>query len=367
MTNRLIRVLFVDDEEHNLASFRAAFRRDFVVETCINPEDAVSLVQENEFHVVVSDQRMPEMSGIDLFSHLHPSNPDQVKILCTAYADIQVLMDALNHGQVFRFISKPWNEDELRVAIIDAYDQHLTRVKLKKSNQELLAALDELEKFIYTVAHDLRAPLLSIEGLIDLARRMPQQQAEFIDRIDQSIKRLDEQLVKMVQYYKASNKKLERQEINLAEEIKLVLESLRYLDAGRSIQTDIEIHPDLIITTDKVKLQAILSNLISNAMKYVDYSKPAPRIRVSGHKEENTLVLKVQDNGIGIAEENLSRVFGLFFTEGSRAKGSGLGLYIVHESVIRLGGRIDIQSEKGIGTTFTLVLPDLKTVIADDY
>lgn len=360
MTHRLIRVLFVDDEEHNLASFRAAFRRDFLVETCIDPAEAVAMVAEKEFHVVVSDQRMPGMSGIDLFSRVHPSNPDQVKILCTAYADIQVLMDALNRGQVFRFISKPWNEDELRVAIIDAYDQHLTRVKLKKSNQELLAALDELEKFIYTAAHDLRAPLLSIEGLIDLARRMPQQQAEFIDRIDQSVRRLDEQLVKMVQYYKASNKNLEPQEINVAEETKLVLESLRYLESGKGIQVDIEISPDLTVISDKVKLQAVLSNLISNAMKYADYSKPAPIIRISGRKEENKLILKVEDNGIGISEENLKRVFGLFFTEGSRAKGSGLGLYIVHEAVERLGGSIEIQSEKGRGSTFSLIIPDLK-------
>ena len=95
-------------------------------------------------------------------------------------------------------------------------------------------------------------------------------------------------------------------------------------------------------------------------MKYADYSKPAPIIRISGRKEENKLILKVEDNGIGISEENLKRVFGLFFTEGSRAKGSGLGLYIVHEAVERLGGSIEIQSEKGRGSTFSLIIPDLK-------
>lgn len=360
MSHRLIKVLFVDDEEHNLASFRAAFRRDFHVDTCIDPEQAIQMVRDNEYHVVVSDQRMPGLSGIDFFSRIHPSNPDQVKILCTAYADIQVLMDALNRGQVFRFISKPWNEDELRVSIIDAYDQHLTRIKLKKSNEELRAALDELEKFIYTAAHDLRAPLLSIEGLIDLTRRIPQRNEEFLGRIDQSVHRLDEQLVKMVQYYKASNKNIEPEEILLADEIRLVLESLRFLESSAGIQIDLDIPPDLLFVSDKVKFQAILNNLLSNAVKYADPSKSNRMIRITAHQENDEIRLLVEDNGIGISEENLSRVFGLFFTEGSRAKGSGLGLYIVHEAVVRLGGTIDIQSEKGRGSTFTLTLPNLK-------
>ncbi|MFY7848030.1 MAG: ATP-binding protein [Bacteroidia bacterium] len=367
MSHRIIKVLFVDDEEHNLASFRAAFRRDFHVDTCIDPEQATEMVGQNHYHVVVSDQRMPGLSGIDFFSRIHPSNPDQVKILCTAYADIQVLMDALNRGQVFRFVSKPWNEDELRVAIIDAYDQHLTRIKLKKSNEELRAALDELEKFIYTAAHDLRAPLLSIEGLIDLTRRMPQKQEEFIGRIDQSVRRLDEQLVKMVQYYKASNKNIEPEEILLEEEIKLVLESLRYQDASAGIRIALEVPPNLRFISDKVKLQAILNNLLSNAVKYADPAKSDRMIRVAATQENAEIRLVVEDNGIGISEENLSRVFGLFFTEGSRAKGSGLGLYIVHEAVVRLGGRIDIQSEKGKGTMFALVLPELKTITVDDF
>jgi signal transduction histidine kinase len=90
-------------------------------------------------------------------------------------------------------------------------------------------------------------------------------------------------------------------------------------------------------------------------------------IRVTATQENAEIRLVVEDNGIGISEENLSRVFGLFFTEGSRAKGSGLGLYIVHEAVVRLGGRIDIQSEKGKGTTFTLVLPELKSLTSEDY
>lgn len=367
MSHRIIKVLFVDDEEHNLSSFRAAFRRDFHIDTCIDSEMAIEMVNQNDYHVVVSDQRMPGLSGIDFFSRIHPSNPDQVKILCTAYADIQVLMDALNRGQVFRFISKPWNEDELRVGIIDAYDQHLTRKKLKKSNEELRAALDELEKFIYTAAHDLRAPLLSIEGLIDLTRRLPQQQEEFIGRIDQSVRRLDEQLVKMVQYYKASNKNIEPTEINLEEEVRLVLESLRYQDASAGIRIELEMPSGLRFVSDKVKLQAILNNLLSNAVKYADPAKSDRMIRVCAEQVDQETRLVVQDNGIGISEENLSRVFGLFFTEGSRAKGSGLGLYIVHEAVVRLGGRIDIQSEKGKGTTFTLVLPELKSLTSEDY
>jgi two-component system, sensor histidine kinase and response regulator len=354
-----IRLLFVDDEEHNLTAFKAAFRRDFNIETCIDPKLAIELVRQKNFHVIISDQRMPGMSGIEMFGHLHEFQPDSVKILCTAYADIQVLMDALNRGHIFRFISKPWNEDELKVAIIDAYEQHQTRIKLKKSNEELLATLDELEKFIYTAAHDLRAPLLSIEGLIDLCRQLPDRQDEFFLRIHQSVKRLDDQLVKMVQYYKASNAQLDPDKIKLLDEVKLVLDSLKFLDNSEPVQVELTIPENYTMSSDRIKLRAILNNLISNALKYSDPSKSDKWIRISAASQNNGTTIVISDNGIGISEENISRIFGLFFTEGSRAKGSGLGLYIVHEAVERLDGTIDIHSQKGVGSTFSLFLPDL--------
>jgi len=354
-----IQLLFVDDEEHNLTAFKAAFRRDFNIETCLDPKLAIELANQKTYHVIISDQRMPGMTGIEMFGKLHETQPDSVKILCTAYADIQVLMDALNRGHIFRFISKPWNEDELKVAIIDAYEQHQTRVKLKKSNEELLATLDELEKFIYTAAHDLRAPLLSIEGLIDLCRQLPERQDEFFNRIQQSVKRLDDQLVKMVQYYKASNAQLDPENILLLDEIKLVLDSLKFLENAAPVQIDLSIPVQYQIKSDRIKLRAILNNLISNAIKYSDPSKADKWIRISAAAHGNGTTIVIADNGIGISEHNISRIFGLFFTEGSRAKGSGLGLYIVHEAVERLGGTIDIQSQKGVGSTFTLFLPDL--------
>ena len=125
MADEIIRVLYLDDEEANLFSFKAAFRREFEVHTCIEPHQAVRLMDEHEFHVVLSDQRMPRISGVEFFELVMPDHPDVSRVLVTGYADTDAVVDAINKGQVYRFVSKPWNEEELRT-VIRLLDCHKT-------------------------------------------------------------------------------------------------------------------------------------------------------------------------------------------------------------------------------------------------
>ena len=117
MAEETIRVLYLDDEEANLFSFKAAFRREFEVHTCLEPHQAVRLLDEHDFHVVLSDQRMPRISGVEFFELIMPDHPDVSRVLVTGYADTDAVVDAINKGQVYRFVSKPWNEEELRNVI----------------------------------------------------------------------------------------------------------------------------------------------------------------------------------------------------------------------------------------------------------
>ena len=144
MADEIIRVLYLDDEEANLFSFKAAFRREYEVHTCIEPHQAVRLMDEHEFHVVLSDQRMPRISGVEFFEMVMPDHPDVSRVLVTGYADTDAVVDAINKGQVYRFVSKPWNEEELRTVIRSGYYLNRSRVQNAEQGAEVLAMLEKL-------------------------------------------------------------------------------------------------------------------------------------------------------------------------------------------------------------------------------
>lgn len=116
----MINVLYLDDEVHNLTAFRAAFRRDFQVHVTTEPTDAVRILREHPIEVIISDQKMPKLSGVEFFELIAPDYPDPVRMLLTGHADIDAVIDAINKGQIYKYISKPWNETELRELVQEA-------------------------------------------------------------------------------------------------------------------------------------------------------------------------------------------------------------------------------------------------------
>lgn len=141
---RDIKVLYLDDEPHNLTAFKASFRRDFTVFTTDAVEEAKEILRENEIHVIISDQRMPDMTGIQFFENILEAHPKPIRMLLTGYADINAVIDAINKGQVFKYFSKPWDDNDIRENVIKAYeiyrlreDNRILTDKLVDVNQKL--------------------------------------------------------------------------------------------------------------------------------------------------------------------------------------------------------------------------------------
>lgn len=130
-------VLYVDDEQTNLFSFKASFRREFNLFTAISGEEGLKILADNDIHIVISDQRMPGMTGIEFFQKMLEDFPKPIRILLTSYADINAVIDAINKGEVYRYVTKPWNTDELKNIILAAYEIF----SLRKENEELTAQL----------------------------------------------------------------------------------------------------------------------------------------------------------------------------------------------------------------------------------
>ncbi len=145
MSESKISILYVDDEENNLNSFKATFRRDFDVTVAISGAEAIELIKQKDFELIITDQRMPGMTGVEFLSSIIKDHPDPIRILLTGYADIQAVIDAVNKGQIYQYVSKPWDEQQLRVIISNAFEIFSLRRENKELMKSLLRANEQLE------------------------------------------------------------------------------------------------------------------------------------------------------------------------------------------------------------------------------
>lgn len=145
MSANKITILYVDDEENNLFSFKATFRIRYNVLVAISGEEALKILAAKKVHVIITDQRMPEMTGVDFLEKVLERFPDPMRILLTGYADMNAVVDAVNKGKIFHYLAKPWNEEELDMTIKRAYEKYLEKAELENMNQKLTGSNDQLE------------------------------------------------------------------------------------------------------------------------------------------------------------------------------------------------------------------------------
>jgi len=145
MAESRIKILYVDDEENNLNSFKAAFRREYDVTVALSAKDAKELLKTESFEIIITDQRMPGITGVEFLASIIDEYPEAIRMLLTGYADIQAVIDAINKGQIFQYITKPWDEQQMRVVINNAYEIFSLRKENKKLLQSLMRANEQLE------------------------------------------------------------------------------------------------------------------------------------------------------------------------------------------------------------------------------
>lgn len=147
-------ILYVDDEEHNLHSFKASLRREFNVYTAISPDEALEYLDKEDLRVILSDQRMPKKTGVEFFAELKETHPEPVRILLTGYSDMQAVVDAINQGEIYRYLTKPWDAPSM----ISTINQAIEIFNLRRENKRLLS---ELKRVNGQLEFYLRQKLLS--------------------------------------------------------------------------------------------------------------------------------------------------------------------------------------------------------------
>lgn len=358
--NPKIKVLYLDDEANNLQSFKAAFRRDYQVFTAQNSEEAFSILKTIKPHVIFSDQRMPVTTGVEFFNAVRQVFPDPVRVLITGFTDVQAIIEAINRGHIYRYITKPWSESEIRVAIENAYDLYQTRKQLESKIEDLEKANHQLNRFIYSASHDLRAPLATVLGVIRVARiELKDELAKnYLDKIQTTIEKLDILVNHIIDYYKNTRAENHNTEIRIADLLEDIMETIRSERGQGDALLDASIDQRAPFVADEFRLRIILSQLIANAIKFKKLEQDQARIDFGFSCDENLARISVKDHGIGILDDHLEQVFQMFFKTKEKSSGSGLGLFIVKEALEKMNGDIEVNSTPGMGTTFILKIPN---------
>ncbi len=237
---------------------------------------------------------------------------------------------------------------------------HENASRLLQSNHQLAKLNEELDRFVYSTSHDLRAPLLSVQGLVRLTGQTSHmdERKRYDEMIMARLSALDSFIKEITDYSRNNRLEISREPINLGTMANEIWDSLKYSSDAADIEFINEIPAPLLVTNDGKRLHVVISNLISNAIRYHDHRKEKKYIRLHLQLTPASFTLHVEDNGQGIAPELHTKIFDMFFRGNESSQGSGLGLYIVKETIAKLSGTIQLTSIPRQGSTFSIIMPN---------
>jgi light-regulated signal transduction histidine kinase (bacteriophytochrome) len=357
--NKNIKVLYVDDEINNLSSFKASFRFDYKIFIAQTPEEAINTLNQNpDINIILCDQRMPVTTGVDFLESVRKLHPKPVRMLITGYTDVESVIDAVNRGNIFRYIKKPWVEHEIKAAIEEAYKFYMASSLLAVKNEELQKAYNALDEFSYSVTHGLRDPILSVVSLVEIGKSMesmPPEAAEIIDMIGQAMLQLDSFIENTHDHHRMKRGEVEFGEVWFPDIVKSLSDIYDIEAKVNNIQYTVSVKQDEKIISSEILLTMILNNLLSNAFKYYNRNETNRFIQLNINVDKKDTTITIKDNGIGLPDSHLNDIFGS--DEGTDVHSMTLGMHNVKKAVNILNGTINFDSQLGIGSTFTLVIP----------
>lgn len=310
------------------------------------------------------------ITGFALFGH-------KDRPLAILFASISVLLFFLSYWGGFTIQpSRVYTEQFLRVNfainfvvsfttgiallyfLIDI--NHATERELVSKNELLTKANQELDRFVYSASHDLRAPLRSLLGLIEVSQKSQEAEEvqQCLDLMRQRVHNLDDLIREIIDFSRNARQEVKRERFLLLPIVKEIVDNLKFAEGLEKVYVRIDISPEFEVVSDQARLKVILNNLIGNAFKYHDESKEQQEVFVKAAQEGNQSRIDIEDNGVGIAEEHQNKIFEMFYRAHEKSQGSGLGLYIVRETLAKVKGSIQLKSKPGGGSVFSVWLPE---------
>ncbi|NHB67474.1 hybrid sensor histidine kinase/response regulator [Perlabentimonas gracilis] len=375
------KILYVDDDKENLTGFEISLSRSFGIETAENSQVAYSILQSSDdIGVVLVDYKMPKEDGISFVDRIKDEFPDLIFIITSAWADMDVVIKAMNMNCFYGFIQKPWNYDELTITLKNALEHFEVKRDNKRLNAELLQQNEALEVairrekeanrvknvFLQNISHEIRTPLNSIIGFSNLIKQnLPSDTkvAAYSDLVIQG----GYELLRTIHNILESALIFSNQVVvsSTPFDIKAMVNRLVGEAVDRVAKKNLTLQckgiDEVVIVNDELKVQYILRVLLDNAIKFT--SKGSISISVldgSEISDDEVVLVRVSDTGMGIDKKDIDMIFQPFkqVDDSSTRQfgGSGIGLFIAKSYAELLGGRISVESEPNRGSVFSLIL-----------
>ncbi len=368
-------VLFVDDEPENLAVFEAACAGRFSVLTATTGVEALEILRATDVAVLLADQRMPVMSGLELLEHARRRFPEVVRMLVTAYSDLQTAVGAINRGQVRRYLKKPWDHDELLSTLSEAVEYHDMRAKLSALERRLVETerVYSLGVISAGLARELRAPVGAIcasvararsllrpvaDSLATSTRAQAAQKAQLVDADEElaEAELASKRVLDVARGVEIPNGPCARETVDASEVLRL---SLRLMQNELKVLGSLEIdhRPVPLVAGSTAQIGQVVLNLLLNAL---DSMSGLPRTRrklvVRLYFDEPWVRLEFVDSGPALSGEFGKQAFDPF-RRPRGPRGFGLGLAISKTIVEEVGGRLEADNLAQGGVTYRVLLP----------
>jgi two-component system response regulator PhcR len=352
-------ILYLDDEEQNLVSFQALFRRQYNVFTTTSAHEAVDILNNNAIQVIFSDQKMPDVSGVEFFETILPDFPHPVRILLTGYADIEAVIDAINKGQVYRYVAKPWDANELTICVENAIEKYQREQELLRKSSDLDQSNATLEQFVFSASQQLRMPadqilqsIAEIESLVSDDKTLSALRS--IQRHALQLKGFGEQIT---QYYSNNKAAAEHSQVDIQQIIEQAIAAIpaNLTQVNWSVQQDLSLNGPF--TSDKARLLIILQNILNNAVQFSDESKGFNTIQVTVIQNSEKAIFRIADQGTGIESERIEGIFNMQLNP-ENASASGIQMHLTKSVVDKMQGKISVSGKPSEGTLITFELPN---------
>ncbi|MEJ5317204.1 MAG: hybrid sensor histidine kinase/response regulator [Tenuifilum sp.] len=324
-------------------------------------EEAIDIIKRSSPAIVLLDNKLPGIQGVEVLQFINQNHPDILVMMITSYASLELAIRATNIG-AYDFVPKPFTPQELKSSIENITKHYFLRRMTRKLHRE---GKQVRFQFLTVLSHELKAPLNAVEGYLKM---MQEKQAgesidSYMDFIDRSLARIQSMrnlIMDLLDLTHIESGKRQRtlREIDLTLVARSAIETMTPLAIQRDVNLCLQTTEPVIMLADSDDMEILFNNLISNAVKY---NKPSGWVKCSICKTASEVTLVVSDSGIGIEPEDIPKLFQEFTRiknpQSKNVTGSGLGLSIVKRVVDLYGARIDVQSEPGAGSTFTITFP----------